>query len=72
MPNLIKNVAGIADLEIHDELIAVDYVSDRAVIVNGLEIILKIYLFQFQLQGCRVGLLSPIGSKIDFWGDPNF
>ena len=40
MPNLIKNVAGIADLEIHDELIAVDYVSDRAVIVNGLEIIL--------------------------------
>ena len=45
MPNLIKNVAGISDLEIHDELIAVDYISDRAVIVDGFEIIFKIYLF---------------------------
>ena len=54
MPNLIKNVAGIADLEIHDELIAVDYVSDRAVIVNGLEIIIKnisISILTFRMSG---------------------
>ena len=35
MPNWVKNVAGVADLEIRDELIAVDYVSDRRMIASG-------------------------------------
>ena len=32
----------------------------------------KLHFIWIKLSGCRVGLVSPIGSKIDFKGDPIF